>query len=175
MKLIFDRSAAHSLWDHLLRFDQQDEHAAFAFFEPIRSDSLVMRESMMLHAEDFAFQSGYHIELADQVRSSVLQVAARTGLVPVEFHSHLGEAPPAFSASDLFGFNEWVPHVRWRLRGSPYGAVVVSSGGFDGLFWSESGLARIAHIQVDKFVLTSCGNTRIDKWPFEEVSYARSF
>ena len=40
-----------------------------------------------------------------------------------------------FSASDMYGFSDYVPHCRWRLRGRPYLAVVVSPRSVDALAW----------------------------------------
>jgi hypothetical protein len=58
---------------------------------------------------------------------------------------------PEFSGSDIAGFGEWVPHVRWRLRGRPYVALVFDGGVFDALAWdTEDGLASaVPTIQVD--------------------------
>jgi hypothetical protein len=41
-----------------------------------------------------------------------------------------------FSPSDIYGFSEYVPHCRWRLRGRPYLAVVVTPAGMDALAWT---------------------------------------
>ena len=42
-----------------------------------------------------------------------------------------------FSPSDMYGFKDFVPHCRWRLRGRAYLAVVVSPAGADALAWVE--------------------------------------
>jgi hypothetical protein len=57
------------------------------------------------------------------------------GTCLVEFHSHLGHGPAAFSWSDVTGLADFVPHVRWRLKGRPYAAVVVTKNSFDALAW----------------------------------------
>ena len=43
-----------------------------------------------------------------------------------------------FSPSDMYEFAEFVPHCRWRLRGRPYLAIVVSPAGADALAWIEA-------------------------------------
>ena len=43
-----------------------------------------------------------------------------------------------FSPSDMYGFSDYVPHCRWRLRGRPYLAVVVSPAGMDALAWTSA-------------------------------------
>jgi hypothetical protein len=40
--------------------------------------------------------------------------------------------------SDLLGFEEWVPHVRWRLQGRPYAALVCAGETWDALAWRQS-------------------------------------
>jgi hypothetical protein len=62
-----------------------------------------------------------------------------TGTTPVELHSHPGDIWGAkFSRSDMYGFSEYVPHCRWRLRGRPYLAIVVSPAGADALAWIDT-------------------------------------
>jgi hypothetical protein len=54
----------------------------------------------------------------------------------VEVHSHRGKGWHAqFSPSDLSGFREFVPHVRWRLKGLPYCALVFTETEFDAVCW----------------------------------------
>ena len=54
----------------------------------------------------------------------------------VEAHSHPFPAPACFSQTDVLGLLDWVPRVRWRLAGRPYGAIVVAQGSFDGIVFS---------------------------------------
>jgi hypothetical protein len=59
-----------------------------------------------------------------------------SGTSLVEFHSHPRDRWQAmFSPSDLAGFDEFVPHCWWRLRGRPYLAVVVAQRSVDALAW----------------------------------------
>lgn len=52
----------------------------------------------------------------------------------VEAHSHKpGHA--RFSRSDLWGLDEWVPHLWWRLQGAPYAALVKSGDEWDAMAW----------------------------------------
>jgi hypothetical protein len=96
------------------------------------------REIELLAEADFDHQSAYHISLTDEARGRVIKRAWDLKLSMVEVHSHVGSfASAAFSPSDWSGFGEFVPHVRWRLRGAPYAAVVVTRNGFDGLAWAD--------------------------------------
>lgn len=85
--------------------------------------------------DGFLVQSRYYFELTDDARASVIKRAHDLEACLVEFHSHTGLWPATFSASDLIGLQEFVPHVWWRLEGKPYLAIVVTQTGFDGLAW----------------------------------------
>ncbi len=129
------------LWAHLLQNDVEQVAIVFAAVEA-QGETIVFSamEVYIATPDDFEFHSGYHIELADEARARIIKKAWDTGTTPVEFHSHPGEEsefwPAMFSASDMHGFSDYVPHCRWRLRGRPYLAVVVSPNGFDALVWA---------------------------------------
>jgi hypothetical protein len=151
MASLYLSAAQHDrLWRHLLPVPHELEEAAFLLARPDTAvtDRLVCEEVILLGPEDLAVQLSYHIELADHVRPRVIKRAHDTGLVLVEMHSHLGDFPARFSRSDLWGFEEWVPHVRWRLKGRAYGAIVVADGNFDGFFWSGQQPERLDTIEV---------------------------
>jgi hypothetical protein len=147
-----DLCMSHSKWTLLKRGlvprGQLLEHAGFLFVEQLHSD-LRVRESWILAPSDFDYQSDCHIELSDSVRARVIKYAHDTGLVVVEIHSHVGHRPARFSASDQCGFKEWVPHVRWRLKGRPYVALVLTRSTFDGLVWFGTVPERIHHLKLD--------------------------
>lgn len=129
------RSIYDDLKAHLSRTDI--EEAAFLFTDPASANTpLRVCEMYAVPAEGFSFHSDYHIELADDVRGIVIRRAWTIGGAIIEAHSHVGGAPAAFSHSDLYGFKEWVPHVRWRLARRPYGALVFASSSFDALLWA---------------------------------------
>lgn len=107
----------------------------------------------------FAIRTGYHIELTDKTRATVIKRAHDLDTSLAEFHSHLGTWPAQFSPSDQMGLNEFVPHVRWRLRGRPYLAVVATRADLDGLAWidSSSRAVRLNGIRVGDRVLRPTG------------------
>jgi hypothetical protein len=124
--------------DLMIHFAAEDvEHAAFLFTEPAGAAQLRVAELYRVPPEDFAFQSSYHIELSDAVRAHVIKRAWDIGGSLIEAHSHLG-GPAAFSKSDLHGFLDWVPHVRWRLANRPYIALVFAGDTFDALVWQDA-------------------------------------
>jgi hypothetical protein len=79
----------------------------------------------------------YHVALTDEAQAEAIRWAWESNSCLVEAHSHGEHSPAAFSNSDLSGFEDWVPHVMWRLRGRPYGALVAAGATFDGLAWVD--------------------------------------
>lgn len=132
--VIDDRAFAH-LRRHLrsrveqaafLLADYEDDGRAFH-----------VRNVRFVDARQFDIQTAYHISLADETRAELIRWAWSEHASLVEIHSHTGDYPAAFSATDLSGFAEWVPHVWWRLAGRPYVAVVTAGASFDGLAWID--------------------------------------
>ncbi|MCC6206438.1 MAG: hypothetical protein IT533_15700 [Hyphomicrobiales bacterium] len=129
-----------ALWAHLLPEDNRREQAAFLFCRVTAAGgqlALDAIEAAFLEAGDFAAQYSDYIELTDECRIGLIKRAHRLGAALAEFHSHPGPWPAAFSPSDRRGLSETVPHMRWRLSGRPYLAVVVAPGGFDALVWPD--------------------------------------
>jgi hypothetical protein len=101
--------------------------------------------------EGFLSRSLYHLELADEMRADVIKEAHDLSCALIESHSHAGIYPAEFSPSDKKGFAEFVPHVLWRLKGRPYGAIVVAPNSIDALAWSEASRP----LGISKIVLES--------------------
>ncbi|HTZ63257.1 MAG TPA: hypothetical protein VMB51_04070 [Solirubrobacteraceae bacterium] len=115
------------------------EQVTFLFTGPPgRSGPLVVEDIYPVPPEGFDFQSDLHVSLTDQTRAYVIKHAWDLGGALVETHSHK-HGPPGFSPSDLYGFSDWVPHVRWRLASRPYIALVFVGGTFDALVWEGTG------------------------------------
>jgi hypothetical protein len=126
------------LWAHLLQNDTEQVAIVFAEVEATSDATVFIARDACLAADgDFEIHSEYHVELTDEARARIIKRAWDTGTSPVEFHSHPGDHFGAkFSPTDLHGFAEYVPHCRWRLRGRPYLAVVVTPAGMDALAWT---------------------------------------
>jgi hypothetical protein len=119
--------------------DYDEEHRAF-----------VMHEWRPMPPEAFEFQSAYHVTLRDEVRPEVIRWAWDAGASLVEVHSHGDEGVASFSPSDVWGLQEWVPHVRWRLGGRPYAAIVTAGDTFDALAWVEPDAPeQVVRLEVD--------------------------
>jgi len=129
-----------ALWRHLLSTAAGPEEVAFVYARPSREDgvSFGFIEWSAVEPEGFASRSAYHLELSDETRGHVIKRAHDLGASVVEFHSHRGRSDAQFSPSDWTGFEEFVPHIWWRLKGRPYAAIVVTSTSFDGLVWLDS-------------------------------------
>jgi len=76
------------------------------------------------------------VQLEDKMRPKIIKMAFDMDTAIVELHSHMYE-PAKFSPSDFEGFEEFVPHVRWRLNGKPYAAIVFSKSDFDAVVWID--------------------------------------
>jgi hypothetical protein len=87
--------------------------------------------------EGLEHQSDFHVSLADDIRVEAIKWAWDSGACLVEAHSHGKWGPAKFSPSDVWGFEEWVPHLWWRLRGRPYAALVTTDDTFDAVAWIE--------------------------------------
>lgn len=125
--------------EHLLGPDGCEE-AVFAFCKFERSGSRSRFELIDWYAvppTGFVTRSRYFLELTDETRSQVIKRAHDLQATLIEFHSHRSTRPAAFSPSDYAGFDEFVPHVWWRLKGRPYAAVVVAESSFDGIAWID--------------------------------------
>lgn len=139
---------------HLLPVGSRSEEAAFVFARTRpTAEGFVLDfvEWLAVEPDGFEVRSAYYLELTDAMRAGVIKRAHDLGASIIEFHSHPGQDNATFSPSDLAGLTEFVPHVWWRLKGRPYGAVVITPTGFDALAWVESpeAVRLLDEIQVD--------------------------
>lgn len=158
------RAQAEALNRHLLD-GSGSERAAFALctFEAIGSEGLFAVRELDLPQDGVeSTGSEFHLAVDDAVIARVIKRAHDTKLCIVELHSHPFDDGAEFSPSDLAGLDELVPHVRWRLRGRPYAALVVAPDGFDGLAWIEAGErfgSEVSRVEVDEEVQVPSGRT----------------
>lgn len=123
--------------------------------------AFVLREWRPMLPEAFEFQSAYHVTLRDEVRPEVIKWAWDSDACLVEVHSHGDRGRAGFSPSDIWGFDEWVPHVRWRLRARPYAAIVTAGESFDALAWLDGSgePSQIGRLEVDDAVCVATART----------------
>ena len=127
---------------HLLPVQSRLEQGGFLFSRYIaevdRNPVFDYADWILLKADDYAKQYQDYLELTDATRARIIKRAHDLDACLIEFHSHPGPHPAAFSPSDMHGFEEFVPHVRWRLKGKPYAAIVIAPSGFDALAWVDT-------------------------------------
>jgi hypothetical protein len=133
-------SQHRALMKHLLPVRPKAEEAAFVFGRARQAGAETEFQFLDVHLvppSEFNYRSLYGIELTDGCRAAVIGRAHDLNASLLEFHSHPQAAAVEFSQSDRSGFAEFIPHVWWRLRKRPYGAVVVGPRGFDSLSWTS--------------------------------------
>lgn len=144
---------------HLLPVHSRLEQGAFLFSRYVvdekRNPVFTYVDWMPLKTDDYAEQYQDYLELTDAARARIIKRAHDLDTCLMEFHSHPGPYPAAFSPSDMHGFAEFVPHVRWRLKGKPYAAVVIAPSGFDALAWvyTLGTAAQLNTIETDTEIL----------------------
>ena len=163
--LALSQDQYRDLWAHLLPRDSLLEQAAFLFCTS--SDDITVFsavEMVLLRPSDFATQEKDYLELTNECRGWLIKRAHTLGASLVEVHSHPQSKKIAFSRSDRMGLRETVEHMRWRLNGRPYIAVVVGPCGFDALVWTDSLVpGPLAGIRV-RTTLYEPANASLDGW-----------
>ena len=150
--------AQHAVLDGHLR--GAAERVAFAVAVAAGRGLAVVADVLLV--EDDCLEPGpWCVQLTDEAQQRILMWAtARSGWL-IEMHSHLGRFgdPACLSSTDLEGLASWVPHVRWRLQGRPYMAVVVGPETIDGIAWEgEPGVVGpVATMLVDGTPTTMTG------------------
>jgi hypothetical protein len=134
--------------------------------------SLTLHEWRPMPPEAFEYQGAFHVALRDEIRPEVIKWAWDARRCLVEVHSHGDEGVAQFSASDVWGLEEWVPHVRWRLRGLPYAAIVTAGDTFDALAWIGDAAepSQVERIEVDGDACRATGRT-LARRSWEETSH----
>jgi hypothetical protein len=156
-------NAYQELRRHLLQ--DENEQAAFMFADMEATEDqliFVVQEIHFMTAEKYTFQSSYHITLDDDVLGEMIRIAWQAGRVLVEVHSHRDDSSPvSFSGSDIRGFASVVPHVRWRMKGRPYAAIVMNETSLDALVWDgELDTARpLTRLEVGKDIVYPTNET----------------
>ena len=155
MPITLDLSAEQHerLTAHLQDNDAEVEQVAFAFCDIEETPAnlrFAAKELYLVPSNDLDVQESYHISLTDDGLARIIKSAWDKRLALAEFHSHLDFGfRTRFSPSDIYGLNEFVPHVRWRLKGMPYVAIVLGTSEFDALAWRSPLPERLDSLLVD--------------------------
>lgn len=123
--------------NHLRNHDT--EQVIFLFFSrtaTLDGDVFRVEDFYIVPSHELVHESPFHAEVSGDAQAKVIKMAWDTSLALGEIHSHPGcRRGTSFSLSDLAGFSEFVPHVRWRLKSAPYVALVFGDTDFDALAW----------------------------------------
>lgn len=133
-------SLKDAIWYHMLTHPYGGERLGFLFNKLIPTPTLQTLTPMdwvPMQDADLVEHSGDALEMTSEAQARIIKRAHDLEAILIEFHSHPSDFPAAFSWVDMDGFDEFVPHVRWRLKGRPYGAVVVAKSSFDTLIWDD--------------------------------------
>jgi hypothetical protein len=156
-------SVYRDMRQHLLPRWSRDEQAGFVYAKPSQENGASLDFAHVqwepLRRDDFDHQSALHLELRDETKARVIKTAHDLGCSLIEFHSHRGSWPAQFSGSDFAGFEEFVPHVLWRLKGKPYAAVVVTASGIDGLAWTRENTFALSALVLGSKQVRSTGRS----------------
>ena len=136
--LYIDKDTYETLQSHLFKGDSEQVAFLYARREE-KGDETQFRveETYYVPDEELDHSSRYFISLSDEALQKAIKKAFASDLVPIEVHSHRDASFEAgFSTSDFEGFEDTVEHMRWRLQGRPYIALVIAPTGFDALVWS---------------------------------------
>lgn len=149
-RFVIGRNLYDGLGGHL---SARAEQVGFFLAEAQRDQRVfLLREWRPVPPEGLEHQSDVHVSLTDEMRAEVIKWAWDSGLSLVEAHSHGKWGPAKFSGSDLWGFEDWVPHLWWRLRGRPYAALVTADDTFDAIAWIDGprGPEQVEALVVDE-------------------------
>lgn len=137
---------------HLIPPQPEAEEVAFIFAMIETRTSLprlVCSEWAPVPSDGFLSRGLYHLELTDETRAGAIRRAHQLGAALVELHSHPYPHEASFSWSDVSGLREFVPHVRWRLKGRPYGAIVVAPQSYDSLAWTDDSIVPSGTLDLE--------------------------
>jgi len=138
--ILIPKKIYHSIHKYLFPKKIRSEQVAFIFTTVYRIEKSIQfefKDWYLVQPNEYEYQSLGYVELKDEMRPKIIKMAFDLDAAIVEIHSHPYSRPAMFSPSDIEGFNEFVPHVWWRLRKKPYVAIVFSKFDFDALVWID--------------------------------------
>jgi hypothetical protein len=135
--VLFDDLAEH--------MNRRPEQVAFMLATRLVNGVMTVRNLRIVGNDRFALLDENRAEPDDELRGEVVRWAWNNDLCLVEAHSHGRRTHRVcFSGFDFEQFEEWVPHLWWRLQHRPYAALVLAGEAIDGLAWLDSAHAPVA-------------------------------
>ncbi|MBZ5625116.1 MAG: ThiF family adenylyltransferase [Acidobacteriia bacterium] len=121
--------------DHLRH--RKTEQVVFLLLAPA-PNGLNVFDIYPVPPDELVSESRLHAEVSEEAQAKIIKVVADRKLLLGEIHSHPGcRQDTGFSPSDLAGFDDFVPHIFWRLRAKQYVALVFGDNDFDALAWQD--------------------------------------
>lgn len=150
---------------HLFKRGSKEEEVAFLYLTSSNgADVFDVTAHDLIGSEGFEHRSAYHFELSETTQARVIKRAHDLKACIAEIHCHRFQDRARFSPSDIAGLKEFVPHVRWRLKGRPYFALVFAGRNFDGLAWlTNAEHPGIIALEVDGEIVAPTGLTA-EEW-----------
>lgn len=120
-------------------FEGRKEQGAFLFASETSSTSemnLTAEDIYLIPPEAWDVQELTYLELSEEEKVKIMIMARKRDCHLVECHSHRSPYGAAcFSPSDIYGLEEFVSYVRWKLPGKKYGALVWAKDSVSGQVW----------------------------------------
>jgi len=120
-------------------FKGRKEQGAFLFASETSGTSwvnLVAEDIYLIPSEGWDVQESTYLELSEEEKVKVMLMARKRNCHLIECHSHRSlYAAACFSPSDIYGLEEFVGYVRWKLPGKKYGALVWTKSSVCGQVW----------------------------------------
>jgi hypothetical protein len=129
--------ASRGLWAALERDMKRGRLGFFLADLDGKRRAFRLREWRSLGPQALDERDDLHATLTDEAQADVIKWAWDAGASLVEAHTHGPFATASFSPLDLANLGDWVPHLWWRLRGRPYGALVIAGDTLDALAWLD--------------------------------------
>lgn len=137
--MVIIRLSKHDFKKIIRHLNKKTEQVAFLFFSRTNDGEQAIFNVVdyyLVPRCELIHESPYHAEVSEEAQAKVIKMAWDRKLALGEIHSHTGSSEgTTFSPSDLHGFDDFVPHVWWRLKGRPYLALVFGRSDFDALAW----------------------------------------
>lgn len=156
IEIVMSARVADALQQQLLASDE--EACAALLAQPVMRDDglvrLLVREVISPQAGDYNGRSMVEAELTPAFVNAVAGKAATRGQSVIFAHSHPGDEPPAFSATDDRGEMALGSYLRVRLGEQPCAAIVISRGGWACRELGTGRKARVVSLGEQRVVLT---------------------
>jgi hypothetical protein len=126
-----------ALKQHL--FTGRKEQGAFLFASEtsgVSEMNLTAADIYLIPPSAWDVQESTYLELSDEEKVKIMIMAKKRDCHLIECHSHRSPYGAAcFSPSDIYGLEEFVSYVRWKLPGKKYGALVWAKDSVCGQIW----------------------------------------